>query len=195
MKHKAKRIDNGEWVYGWLIGDPESQKGVFVVTYYFIVMGKNGKNTVPHKSLEYYEVDPKTLCKITPFKDIAGKEIYEGDRISDNRNKNMIVKYGKFNVNRDDYGLEYNPVGFYVEFADRTTYILNDDPKIQYAIRADKSKIIGNIHNDTSNSSNINNELYCFDCGSENLIFVDSFTDGSHYKCKDCDRTIVENYK
>lgn len=188
MKFKAKRIDNGKWVHGWLLGNPKSDKGVFIVTYYMYANRKD-KNVIPYKSLEYYEVDPKTICKCTNFKDSLGVEIYEWDKLSDDSCENMIVRFGEFLLTKDDFGIEYRPVGFYVQFNDNSgDYPINDNPSIQYSIRSGKTRVIGNVHDDGDKNThdNIDNIVHCLTCGSDDLAMLYSHPDASEYKCINC---------
>ena len=62
--YKAKRLDNGEWVQGYLFGIWEKR---------YILWGTT--NDIPNM----IEVDPTTICQCTGLKDKNGKLIWEND--------------------------------------------------------------------------------------------------------------------
>lgn len=61
IKFKAKRLDNGKWIYGDL---NHFVDGVYI-------SNDHGCNIA--------QVDPDTVCQFTGFQDMAGTDIYEGD--------------------------------------------------------------------------------------------------------------------
>ena len=73
---KAKRIDNREWVQGYLYGIWEKR---------YILWGMT--NDIPNM----IEVDPSTICQCTGLKDKNGKLIWENDVVDFLGHKGTVV--------------------------------------------------------------------------------------------------------
>ena len=77
---KAKRIDNGEWIVGYIYRLSENNPP-------FIMLHKYG---------ESYEVDEHTICRCTGLKDKNGKLIWEND-IAKDENGNFYKAFWQKN--------------------------------------------------------------------------------------------------
>ena len=71
IKFKAKRLDNGKWVYGSLIRSTAGVKERAYIVDNFSSMS----------DYSVIGVDPSTVCQFTGLKDCEGKEIFEHDLI------------------------------------------------------------------------------------------------------------------
>lgn len=70
---RAKRLDNGEWVYGYYVR--ASERGYILSSKLDIAKG--------YADFERYEVAPETVGRCTELNDKNGKPIFEGDIVKD----------------------------------------------------------------------------------------------------------------
>lgn len=76
---KAKRIDNGEWVQGYLFDDGFENGKIFIGG---LVIEKYTGTACDDWTISgscFYEIDKSTICQCTGLKDKNGKLIWEND--------------------------------------------------------------------------------------------------------------------
>ena len=81
---RGKRIDNGEWVEGYLyehepaLGGIASENDVPEPSKWFIARTGFADWNMP-RPVEFVEIDPSTVGQYTGMKDKNGKKVFEGD--------------------------------------------------------------------------------------------------------------------
>lgn len=67
---RGKRIDNGEWIYGFYV--PVGERNHYILTGKINIIGVA-------VGFEHVAVDPETVCMFTGLLDGDGMKIFEGD--------------------------------------------------------------------------------------------------------------------
>lgn len=126
---KAKRIDNGDWLVG------------YVVKYGYT--GKEKYYIVPSYASDLYaiEIDPSTICRSTGLKDKNDKLIWENDIISHKYAKNYSL-FG-YTEKRKNYVIKWDNTMVYCGF--RYHNGRNIFPLKRGTISNGDDEVIGNI--------------------------------------------------
>ena len=136
---RGKRVDNGEWVYGYLV----------CISYKSWIKDNNDKTTNPRKldcinytaDIRCVEVIPETVGQYTGLPDKNGKKIYNGD------------------ISRDSNGfiseIKYDPPSFYRFPVDKWSIEHGIKETVVNRCSFLTSEVIGNIHDNPELLSSI----------------------------------------
>lgn len=154
IKFRGKRVDNGEWVYGWyLIGD-------LLTDYHAIVNFEYRKD---HIYRNEYSVLKSTVGQFTGLCDKNGKEVYEGDIIrmhqflfDGTEYENMLIGkiiYQKETMSYCLTNLNNEQIQEYMGYKDDYTGFQKECVPFDcfYGLHDESFEVIGNIHDNKEN--------------------------------------------
>lgn len=132
IKFRGKRLDNGEWVEGFYIKNPD------------IPAGQNEHEILISDGYECTPVIPSSVGQFTGLRDKNDKEIYEGDIVFCKWSLEEKNFFGE-DVAKDFHAIiQYESSGFVLK-----TNCINLDNMVgkdNYLIEGFETKIISNIH-------------------------------------------------
>lgn len=96
IKFRGKRIDTGEWVYGYYFKTPLTQENIDCEPKdgWFFICGKE-RHCISCDGV-VYEVDQKTIGQFTGLNDKNGKEIYKSDLIKNSFGRICEVVWNEY---------------------------------------------------------------------------------------------------
>ena len=124
---RGKRTDNNEWVYGLPSCDEDGEIEEIEVW--------------SEDDINFYSVDPSTVCQCTGLEDKNGRLIFENDIVKDLFSDIAApIRYGSYQSCFDSTKVEH--VGFYVDWSGK--YNKNYRKDLGYWIHMVDAEIIGN---------------------------------------------------
>lgn len=130
---RAKKVDGGEWVEGYLISD-EKEPDKMYIGYLWGV-----ENGTVH-DIDVAEVDPDTICQYTGLTDKSGNKIFDGDVVKDSAGVCGEVKFGLYEAG---FSIPDTNQGFYIKFPEESLY------RKELGYWENKVVVIGNVYDNS----------------------------------------------
>lgn len=142
---KAKRIDNGEWVEGYVFDNDETRPEMRKFFVGSLSISKYQGTACDDWSIDgsnFYEVDPETICRYTGLTDSDGNKVFENDILEFTERPDPRTWLGML-----EFGDAYDASmwGWQLVWVGR-----DPNPAISYYFNMKeeiaRSKVVGNIH-------------------------------------------------